>query len=128
MKLKKAISLLLCSLLVVAILCAAASAQSFTARSGNAEVVIEHSGLNSETLNGIAQTLLTGAAPAASAPNPWCIINGHSIERVGAEIIRHKVYATQPRCIQESYDVERCTRCDYANYELLGTVPIYCCK
>ena len=65
---------------------------------------------------------------AASTSNPWCIINGHDLDYLSAKITRHKVYATQPRCLQELYKVESCKRCNYTNYELMGTIPIWCCQ
>mgnify|MGYP007047873044 CR=1 FL=1 len=130
MKQKKTVSFLLCCLLFFSavVYTAAASTQTFTLKKGNEEVIIEHSGLDIDMLNGIAQTLLTGTSLVAAAPNPWCIINGHDLEYVSAELTRHKVYSSQPRCVEEVYDVEQCKRCDYANYSLRSSTRVYCCN
>lgn len=130
MKQRKLVAFILCCLLLLSAAVAAVAAtpsQFFSLKSGDTEIVIEHNGIDGERLNALAQTMLSGVT-TASAPNPWCIINGHDLEYLSATITRHKVYATQPRCVQELHKVSSCKRCDYTKDELLGTTLIWCCQ
>lgn len=56
-----------------------------------------------------------------------CTLLGHKLESSVVTTITHKVSATDPRCLRETYDTEACTRCDYANAVLIGSVYISCC-
>lgn len=56
-----------------------------------------------------------------------CTLFGHKLESSVITTITHKAKATDPRCLRETYDTEACTRCDYANAVLIGSVYISCC-
>lgn len=56
-----------------------------------------------------------------------CTLFGHKLESSVITTITHKVNATDPRCLRETYDTEACTRCDYANAVLIGSEYITCC-
>lgn len=56
-----------------------------------------------------------------------CTLFGHKLESSVITTITHKAKATDPRCLQETYDTEACTRCDYANAVLIGSAYISCC-
>lgn len=63
----------------------------------------------------------------ASAYGLTCTLFGHKLESSVITAITHKVRATDPRCLQETYDTEACTRCDYTNATLIGSTYISCC-
>lgn len=56
-----------------------------------------------------------------------CTLLGHKLESSVMTTITHKVRATDPRCLRETYNVEVCTRCDYTNPILIGSSYISCC-
>ncbi len=56
-----------------------------------------------------------------------CTLFGHKLESSVIKTITHKAKATDPRCLQEMYDTEACTRCDYANAVLISSAYISCC-
>lgn len=56
-----------------------------------------------------------------------CTLFGHKLESSVITTITHKVSATAPRCLQERYDTEACTRCDYTNAVLISSAYISCC-
>ncbi len=56
-----------------------------------------------------------------------CTLFGHKIKTTTTHIYTHKVKATSPRCIRETYAYDKCERCDYENSVLLSTVYISCC-
>lgn len=56
-----------------------------------------------------------------------CTLFGHKLESSVITTITHKASATDPRCLRETYDTEACTRCDYADATLIGSVYISCC-
>lgn len=67
-------------------------------------------------------------APDASTYGLTCTLFGHKLEYGTTSAITHKVSSTAPRCLKETFDYEVCTRCDYSNYELLGSEYIFCCS
>lgn len=56
-----------------------------------------------------------------------CTLFGHKLESSIITTITHKVRATSPRCLRETYDTEACTRCNYTNAELIDSSYISCC-
>lgn len=56
-----------------------------------------------------------------------CTLFGHKLESSVVTTITHKARATAPRCLQETYEMEVCSRCDYTNPILIGSTYISCC-
>ena len=56
-----------------------------------------------------------------------CTLFGHKLESSVITATTHKVRTTAPRCLQETYNVETCSRCDYTNSTLLDASYISCC-
>lgn len=56
-----------------------------------------------------------------------CTLFGHKIESSVVTAVTHKVRATDPRCLQERFNVETCSRCDYTNKTKLSSAYISCC-
>lgn len=56
-----------------------------------------------------------------------CTLFGHKIQSSVVTTITHKVLSTSPRCLQETYNAETCSRCDYTNATLLDATYIVCC-
>ncbi len=63
----------------------------------------------------------------AAAYGLTCTLFGHKLETSVSTVITHKAKATSPRCLQETYSVETCSRCDYTNSALIGSTYIVCC-
>lgn len=62
-----------------------------------------------------------------SARGLTCTLFGHKLETGTTTTVTHKVSSTAPRCLRETFDYEICSRCDYSDYTLIGSVYIYCC-
>lgn len=62
-----------------------------------------------------------------SARGLTCTLFGHDLETGTTSVVTHKVRTSTPRCLRETYDYEICSRCDYSEYTLIGSVYIYCC-
>lgn len=56
-----------------------------------------------------------------------CTLFGHKMEYETIIAVQHNVYATAPKCVQNKYSSETCTRCGYNNYYLEESKVIYCC-
>lgn len=56
-----------------------------------------------------------------------CTLFGHKITSSVVAAVTHKVSATSPRCLQERYNVETCSRCDYTNSTKIDAKYIVCC-
>lgn len=54
---------------------------------------------------------------------------GHKLDTGTMGVISHKVRASAPRCLNEIYSYEICTRssCDYSKYTKLSQAYINCC-
>jgi hypothetical protein len=73
---------------------------------------------------------INGEETVTSRGNVLCIF-GHSIAHMTVEEIKHRYYATAPRCLKTTYDVAYCTRsgCNYTVWTQIGTsIRIYCCS
>ena len=57
-----------------------------------------------------------------------CTLFGHKLESTTVRSVTHKARATAPRCLEQTYDYDACTRCDYEVSTLLGSRYIYCCS
>lgn len=62
-----------------------------------------------------------------SAYGLTCTLFGHKYEESIVIAITHKKRATDPRCLQQTYKMEACTRCTYAQKTLMGQTYISCC-
>ena len=63
----------------------------------------------------------------AAAYGLTCTLFGHKIESSVVTAVTHKVRATDPRFLEETYNVETCSRCDYTNKTMLDSSYISCC-
>ncbi len=70
---------------------------------------------------------LTGEDDGAEPCNILCDLLGHKLETGTTIAIKHKVSSTEPRCMEEIYNYEICSRCDYSKYTLINREYISCC-
>lgn len=56
-----------------------------------------------------------------------CTLLGHKLESSLVTVVTHKKSATAPRCLQEKFNAEACSRCDYTNKTLISSTYISCC-
>ena len=68
-----------------------------------------------------------GGDDEASTYGLTCTLFGHDIETSIVTTVTHKERATAPRCLEKTYEVENCTRCDYSNSVLIYSRYISCC-
>ena len=74
----------------------------------------------------VAEHLIHGEKDATTY-GLWCTLFGHSYESHMASKITHCVYDTAPRCLEENYEVQVCTRCEDTVSELISSYYIFCC-
>lgn len=82
------------------------------------QIADEIAGVNSSFVSGP-----TGESP----DNIICTILGHNLSTSTVTATHHKAKQHNPRCLVEIYDVTACSRCNYTNSELVGSVFIVCC-
>lgn len=63
-----------------------------------------------------------------SAYGLTCTLFGHKYEESIVIAIVHKKKATDPRCLRQTYLMEACTRCTYAQKTLISQVYVSCCE
>lgn len=63
----------------------------------------------------------------ASTYGLTCTLFGHKLETGTSIEIAHEDRATAPRCLENTYYYEICTRCDYNELTLIDSAYIYCC-
>ena len=57
----------------------------------------------------------------------WCTLFGHDYEQSGVSTITHCAQSIQPRCLQEFFVVQVCTRCEDTIVDRTGLSYITCC-
>ena len=57
-----------------------------------------------------------------------CLLFGHNYETEVVTSIKHKARATAPRCLEEIYDIQVCSKCGDIQKTLLASRYIYCCS
>ena len=70
---------------------------------------------------------LAGEDDGVETCNILCDLLGHKLETGTTRAVKHEVRSTDPRCLQEYYNYEICSRCDYSKYTLLDSYYISCC-
>lgn len=104
-------------------------AENTTNKNNNIEIII-HDEVSKETKAKIEKYFENGG-PDKDGTTTYgltCTLLGHKIECTSVSVIEHKVRATSPRCLKETYDYEECTRCDYEKATLVNKEYIICCS
>lgn len=66
--------------------------------------------------------------PYAAAPqNLLCTVFGHNYKYSYVTVTTHKVYAKNPRCVEEEREIGVCSRCSDGITKTLSTMKIECC-
>lgn len=108
----------------------AASEEICTYEIGNVTVIFdENDALDAATREALAHMLASGSYGEDNVVtyNLLCTLFGHKYETSGATTITHCVEPDQPRCLQETFTVQLCTRCDDTIVERTGWSYITCC-
>ena len=88
----------------------------------------DNSALTEEQQQMVAERLVYGAPEDDGASTyAWCWLTGHDYTYDMVAVITHKVYPDSPRCYEETYNIETCTKCDHFSEEYLGGVYVVCC-
>ena len=74
----------------------------------------------------IADRLVYGDNENEVEPISLCWLFGHDITTSSVSVITHKVLKHSPRCLEEVYDVQTCSKCDYYKEELVASYYIVC--
>ena len=79
-----------------------------------------------ETREYVAHYLVHGSNEATTY-GLMCTLFGHSYESSLVATITHRVNDTDPRCLEETYKVQTCKRCDASITERIAYDYITCC-
>ena len=108
----------------------AASEEIYTYGIGNVTIIFDETdALDAATRETIAYRLASGnyGNENIATYNLLCTLFGHKYEQSGATTITHCASDTQPRCLEEYFTVQLCTRCDDTIVERTGWSYITCC-
>jgi len=75
----------------------------------------------------IIKHLTDSATNGATTYNLLCTLFGHNYQTEFVSGVRHKVYDAAPRCIEEVYELQICTRCSDVQSNLISYSSIFCC-
>ena len=120
---------LLCAALMITVMAHSANGGVFEfADEGKIVTFSENSTLSEEEQQTVAEYLVYGAPEDDGASTyAWCWLTGHNYKYDTVGVITHKKSAYSPRCLEETYNIETCTKCDHYSQELLTAVYIVCC-
>ena len=126
---KKLFALLLSLLLITifSLSAFAASEGTYVYEIDGVTVIFEENNtLDAATREMIAHKLVHGDEDATTY-GLMCTLFGHKYEVPGVITITHCVEPTQPRCLEEYFDVSVCTRCEDTIVDRTGWSYITCC-
>ncbi len=124
---KKIIAILLSTILLCSISFQTVSASEIETEKESSYIEFIHEeGISDELKTKIENHLLGKSYPETRSF--WCTILGHSIVETLSTKITHKVNATEPRCLEETYNIKTCQRCEYTTSELIYRNSIFCCS
>jgi len=129
---KKALTVFLAILITISSLLSVSAADA----SGNAYIFdgitikfSADSSFTAEEQAAIAQKVVDGIDDSSSTTyNVLCTLFGHKTTTESFTVIEHCVRADQPKCLESLQNVTACSRCDYVNTEVIGSVYIICCE
>lgn len=128
---KKMISLLICTALLMTGMCIMADAAndtySFEREGYNYTIEINDANVSNEKKQAIANALVGANESNIMTTNIWCDLFGHDYKYTTASMIQHKVNVYNPRCKMQTYDVTYCEDCDYTEQTLVAVSYINCC-
>ena len=108
----------------------AASEEIYTYEIGNVTVIFDETDVFDATAReALAHMLASGSygEQDIATYNLLCTLFGHKTQTSGATTITHCVEPEDPRCLQETFAVTTCTRCDETSVERTGFRLISCC-
>lgn len=120
---------LLCMILAVNTMAHTAGSGVFEFTDENKIVTFdENCTLTEDEQIAVAERLVFGAPEDTGIQTyAWCWLTGHDLSYNGVSVITHKKRAASPRCLEETYEVATCSKCDYMDEVLLTEVYIVCC-
>ena len=124
------LSFILCSVLSLSFSANVISETEIYYQEENLTVIFEeNSVLSSEQKQFIADTIVSGEPiiDDGISTYAWCWLTGHDLVYEGVTVIEHKVSPSNPRCKENIYDVESCTKCDHMEYTLVYSGMTLCC-
>jgi len=124
--------------LIIPVLCMILAVNIAAFSSGNGEYEFadvnkvvtfeDNSALTEEQQQMVAERLVYGAPEDDGASTyAWCWLTGHDYTYDVVIVTTHKMRADSPRCYEESYNIETCTKCDHFREEFLTGVYVVCC-
>lgn len=104
----------------------AADVEQYTYDYGSVSVIFDaDTPFSEESREHIANVLVDGE-PEIETYGLACLF-GHKYVTDTVVTITHCVSATQPRCLQEIFEVSECSRCGKTKTELFDQSYIFCC-
>ena len=126
----KKIIVVLLTLLLIATFSLSTFAESvevYTYEFGNVTVIFDqNSPLDAATRELVAHKLVYGDENVATY-GFLCALLNHDYEESSASVITHCAQSMQPRCLEEFFNVQTCTRCDDVVLTRTGFRYITCC-
>lgn len=117
--------LLVCAFSVSAF---ATTEETYTYTLGDVTVIFdENDTWDAATREAIAHKLVYGTDDNSTTYNILCSLFGHKYEVKGVTTITHCAQTSQPRCLEETFNLSLCSRCDDQLVERTGMCYIYCC-
>lgn len=115
--------------LLIAMSCIAVFAQDTTHdKSNDIEIIFEIDSVFTDSQKQNIIKHFTGEdGHTASVKGILCLF-GHNLTTERVQYITHRYYASIPRCLQETYDVSTCSRCDYTSSTFVSSRRVPCCS
>ena len=105
-----------------------ASNETYTYEYGNITIIFEQTTpFSSEQRANIAYKLINGT-DNTNTYGLWCTLFGHDYVEDSVKTITHCVNDTQPRCLEEYFEIGECSRCGDTYTNRISYGYITCCE
>lgn len=106
----------------------AATEETYVYDMGSVTVIFEGNDTwDAATREAVAHRLVYGENDDSTTYNLLCNLFGHKYETKGVTAITHCAQSSQPRCLEETFNISLCSRCDDQLTERTSYCYIYCC-
>ncbi len=126
----KKILVVLFAFLLALLMCVSAFAENeneFVYQRGNITIYFDSSTtFNAEQREAFVD-ILTGTNNQPSPCGLACLF-GHKYEIASVTTVTHQVNSVQPKCLEETFELKQCTRCNKQVVERMGYMYIVCCE
>ncbi len=125
---KKIVTVVIALFMICAMSLTAYADSTLIYKQGNKTIIFEETTPFNATQRESFIQILTQNEYDTPEPCSILCLFGHKFEAGIVRTITHEVNSYQPKCLEETFELRQCTRCDEQEVERIGYCYIICCE